>query len=190
VISSLEAAQLALLREDLAYHQARVLLLVVATAAEPGHQRKLDGLTKLAKLDFLLRYPALASEVLDPLDARDPRLHLSEDDVRDPTAVEAPMTRYKYGPWDDRYYAIIGALVGRGLLRYVKGRKGSVALTPTPAGKKLAQDMASSEQWSHIADRGHAIAEASSGMTGNALKDLVYQRLADLMDRPHRQVIR
>lgn len=188
--SAFEAAELAMLREDLAYHQARVLLLVTATAAERGHARKLDGLTKLAKLDFLLRYPALATEVLDPLNINDPRLHLGDDDVREPTAVEAPMTRYKYGPWDDRYYAIIGALVGRGLLRYAKGRKGSVALVPTPAGRRLADQMAATAEWSEVADRSQAIAEASSGLTGNALKDLIYQRLADLMNRPHRQVIR
>ena len=53
--------------EDLAYHQARVLLLVQAVAADSGHARKLDGLTKLAKLDFLVRCPALASTVLDAL---------------------------------------------------------------------------------------------------------------------------
>jgi hypothetical protein len=184
-----DAADLALLREDLAYHQARVLLLVNATAAEQGHARKLDGLTKLAKLDFLLRYPALASAVLDPLDPHDPRLHLANDDVGDPTAVEAPMTRYKYGPWDDRYYTIIGALVGRGLLRYARGRQGSVALAPTPTGRKVAAEMAGTAQWSELADRSQAIAQASTGLTGNALKELIYQRLADLMDRPHRQVI-
>ncbi|GGM86283.1 hypothetical protein ACFFX1_34200 [Dactylosporangium sucinum] len=188
--TALEVAELALLREDLAYHQARVLLLVAATAAEREHNRKLDGLTKLAKLDFLLRYPALASVVLDPLDRHDPRLHLSDEDMLDPTAVEAPMTRYKYGPWDDRYYAIIGALVGRGLLRYVRGRQGSVALAPTVAGRKVAAEMAGSAEWSEIADRSQAIAQASGGLTGNALKELIYQRLADLMDRPHRQVIR
>jgi hypothetical protein len=190
VTTAVEAAELALLREDLAYHQARVLLLVTATAAEPGHARKLDGLTKLAKLDFLLRYPALASQVLDSLNALDPRLHLNEDDVREPTSVEAPMTRYKYGPWDDRYYAIIGALVGRGLLRYARGRQGSVALAPTVAGRALSEEMAATPEWSETADRSQAIAQASSGLTGNALKDLIYQRLADLMDRPHRQVIR
>jgi hypothetical protein len=190
VINAFEADELAMLREDLAYHQARVLLLITATAAERGHARKLDGLTKLAKLDFLLRYPALATEVLDALDVNDPRLHLAEEDVRDPTAVEAPMIRYKYGPWDDRYYAIIGALVGRGLLKYTKGRKGSVALVPTASGRQLAEQMAGTAEWSEIADRSRAIAEASSGLTGNALKDLIYQRLADLMDLPHRQVIR
>jgi hypothetical protein len=181
--------ELALLREDLAYHQARVLLLVDAVARTTGHAGKLDGLTKLAKLDFLVRYPALAPGVLDRLEPGDDRLRLSEEDVVVPTDVEAPMTRYRYGPWDDRYYPVIGALTGRGLLRYVRGRRGSVALAPTAAGRKLAQAMAGSAQWAETTDRCAAIAQASSGMTGSALKDLIYERLADLMDRPHRQVI-
>jgi hypothetical protein len=63
---SSSADALAAVREDLAYHQMRVLLLVARVAATPGHQRKLHGLTTLAKLDFLVRYPALAPRsVLD-----------------------------------------------------------------------------------------------------------------------------
>jgi hypothetical protein len=176
------------LRDDLAYHQIRVLLLVVAVAGSKGHNRKLDGLTKLAKLDFLVRYPALASRVLDDLDAEDSRLHIEQD--VDAADVEAPMTRYKYGPWDDRYYPVIGALVGRGLLRYATGRQGSVALTPTPAGRKLADNLARTEPWHEINDRCHAVAQASGGLTGSALKDLIYRHLPEVMDRPHRQVIR
>jgi hypothetical protein len=147
-------------------------------------------LTKLAKLDFLLRYPQLAPKVLDELDPADSRLHLSEEDTIEPTYVEAPMTRYKYGPWDDRYYPVIGALVGRGLLRYARGRRGSVALAPTPAGRRFVRDLATTGGWVDISDRCLAIAESSSGLTGNALKDLIYQRLADLLDRPQRQVIK
>ncbi|MFD9940036.1 hypothetical protein ACFWYW_12240 [Nonomuraea sp. NPDC059023] len=181
--------ELALLREDLAYHQARVLLLVEAVSSTPGHSGKLDGLTKLAKLDFLLRYPALAPTVLDALDPADGRLHLSEEDTVMPTDVEAPMTRYKYGPWDDKYYPVIGALVGRGLLRYAKGRRGSVALVPTPLGRRAARAIAASDAWAKTSDRSLAIAQASSGLAGNTLKELIYQRLAGLMDRPYRQVI-
>ncbi|MFJ8587510.1 hypothetical protein ACIRD2_23080 [Streptomyces sp. NPDC093595] len=184
-----EDLELALLRDDLAYHQARVLLLVNAVSKAPGHARKLDGLTKLAKLDFLLRYPALAPLVLEQLSESDSRLNLSQAEVAAPTDVEAPMVRYKYGPWDDRYYAIIGALVGRGLLKYAKGRKGSVALATTKEGRQLAEAMAHSSDWGILAQRSEAIADASSGMTGNAIKDLIYDKLANLMDRPHRQVI-
>ncbi|MEU9357458.1 hypothetical protein AB0D35_04965 [Streptomyces sp. NPDC048301] len=180
---------LALLRDDLAYHQARVLLLVNAVTKAPGHARKLDGLTKLAKLDFLLRYPALAPKVLEQLSESDPRLNLSREEIEAPTEVESPMIRYKYGPWDDRYYAIIGALVGRGLLKYAKGRKGSVALATTPEGRRLAEDLSDTSDWKTLYERSEAIANASAGMTGSTIKDLVYKRLEALMDRPHRQVI-
>jgi hypothetical protein len=181
---------LALLREDLAYHQARILLLVDAVASAQGHQGKVDGLTKLAKLDFLLRYPAFAPVVLDALSPADPRLGLDEEEAVDPGNVEAPMIRYKYGPWDDRYYAVIGALVSRNLLRYVRGRRGSVALTPTPTGRVFAAQLAAAGEWSEIAERSKAIAESSAGLTGNALKNLIYQRLGSLMDRQFGEVIR
>jgi hypothetical protein len=175
---------------DWAYHQARVLLLVTAVADHPEHQRKLDGLTKLAKLDFLVRYPALAPTVLDSLDTDDERLHLSPTERDRATDVEAPMTRYKYGPWDDRYYPVIGALVARGLLRYTRGRRGSVALAPTAQGRQLANEMSADPLWNPIWDRCAAVADGSGGLTGNALKNLVYDRLSDLMDRPHRETIR
>jgi hypothetical protein len=149
----------------------------------------LDGLTKLAKLDFLVRYPALASVVLDELPAGDKRMHIDEHELAAPTEVDDPMTRYKFGPWDDRYYPVIGALVSRGLIRYVKGRRGSVALTATTAGKRLAGELAVDPLWRTVADRCLAVAQASTGMSGNAVKERIYDRLAELMDRPHRQVI-
>ncbi len=188
--TSRDPEELALLREDLAYHQARILLLVDAVAAARGHQGKVDGLTKLAKLDFLLRYPALAPMVLDALSPADPRLGLQAEEADDPGNVEAPMIRYKYGPWDDRYYAVIGALVGRNLLRYLPGRRGSVALAPTRTGRAFAAQLAAAGEWSEIAERSKAIAESSAGLTGNGLKDLIYQRLSSLMDRQFGEVIR
>jgi hypothetical protein len=175
--------------DDLAYHQSRVLLLVDSVAAEPGHARKLDGLTKLAKLDFLVRYPAFAAVILDGLDEDDERLHVATPERLTPTDVEDPMVRYKYGPWDDRYYPVVGALVSRGLLRYVRGRQGSVALVSTATGRQLADDLRGDEAWRAIADRCQAIAQASAGLTGNALKERIYERLTHLMDRPHRKVI-
>ncbi|WP_144720040.1 hypothetical protein [Agrococcus jejuensis] len=184
------AEHLAALQDDLAYHQTRVLLLVAAVSSNKGHARKLDGLTKLAKLDFLTRYPGLASVVLPNLTNESARMHLTEAESLNPTDVEDPMIRYKYGPWDDRYYPIIGSLVGRSLVKYVRGRQGSVALTLTPTGKSLAAEVAALPQWSTVHARCEAIAEASAGLTGNALKEQIYRKLADLMNRPHRELIK
>ncbi|MCC3279486.1 hypothetical protein LJ754_10000 [Arthrobacter sp. zg-Y40] len=190
ITESVVSEHLEALRVDLAYHQTRVLLLVTAVASEAGHSRKLDGLTKLAKLDFLTRYPALAPNVLEALDADDSRLHIENGGELSPTDVEAPMVRYKYGPWDDRYYPIIGALVGRGLLRYAKGRRGSLALIPTSFGRKVAVGIGDTNEWADVNDRCHAIAQTSVGLSGTKLKDLIYANLASLMDRPYRELIK
>lgn len=183
------ALDLALLKADIAYHQLRILLLVAAVSSRPGHARKLDGLTKLAKLDFLVRYPALAPVILDDLDRNAPELHLSDGDRARPTDVDSPMVRYKYGPWDDRYYPVVGALVGRGLLRYTRGRRGSIALATTSNGRELAAALAASPEWAELYDRASLIAEASEGLTGADLKNRIYERLPSLMDRQQRQVI-
>lgn len=172
---------------DLAYHQIRVLLLVDSVSRRPGHLWKLDGLTKLAKLDFLVRYPGLAPVVLDRLDRHDPRLHLH--DTEDSAHSDDPMIRYRYGPWDDRYYPVLGGLVSRGLLEYVPAGRASVALAPTSSGATLADELRSSDGWLETADRCEAVAAASDGLAGNALKILIYERLASLMDRPFREVL-
>jgi hypothetical protein len=49
----------------LAAFQAAGLLVDAVTAAH-GHQGKVDGLTKLAKLDFLLYYPGAAARRAAP----------------------------------------------------------------------------------------------------------------------------
>jgi len=184
--NELLAAKTAAINEDLAYHQARVVLLISSVMTKKGAGKKLDGLTKLAKLDFLVRYPILAQRVVPALSS-DGRLRPSEDDARE---SEAPMIRYKYGPWDDRYYPVIGALVGRGLATYQKGRAGSIALRLTAAGQRLAAELRASDSWRDIAQRCDAVADQVGDWTGNRLKEAIYERLPEVLDRPHREVIR
>lgn len=100
------------------------------------------------------------------------------------------MIRYKYGPWDNRYYPVIGALIGKGLLQYARGGKGSVALRPTTLGKKVVRELATSSAWSEVAVRCEAVAEHAGSYNGNRLKELIYERLPEIMDRPHREAIR
>lgn len=173
-------------RREAEYHQARVLLLITSIAGQRG---SLDGLTKLAKLDFLLRYPVFLEQLADMgID----RLVLDEGTRPTPDerkAVESRMVRYKYGPWDDRYYGIIGALVGRGLVEYVPGKLGNVTLRPTEGGRAVAEILALDPAWHRTAARCRVLRKAFARSNGNYLKNLIYERLPDVVDRPHRTEI-
>lgn len=166
-----------------AAHVARVLVLVDAFS-DPGGAA-LDGLTKLAKLDFLLRYPAF-------LEALNERTGVPNDLLTTPSDIErlvvdGPMIRYKYGPWDDRYYGIIGALVGRGFVEYADGR-GRAALRVTEAGRRLARDLSSREEWTAIAARVNALREYYD-LPGTRLKQLIYDTFPAIRDLAYRAEI-
>lgn len=168
---------------ELDYHLARVLLLVNAFSVADG--TGIDGLTKLAKLDFLLRYPVLTDRLLElrgrswPLGAQPTEAeHL---------AVESRMIRYKYGPWDDRYYPILGSLLGTQLVAAGSGR-GRLTVRATAVGNEVARALAASPEWSTIASRCELLADVFDE-PGSVLKDLIYENLPSVTDRPHRSVI-
>lgn len=180
-------SRLAAARNELPYHEVRVLLIVAAVAhSEESANGRLDGLTKLAKLDFLIRYPHVATRVLDLIDASDDRLHL---DREADGLVTDPMIRYKFGPWDARYYSIVGSLVGRGLMSAQRGTRNQISFAPTQLGNKVLVELVSKHEWRAVGERCSAIAEAAAGMSGTQLKDLVYARLPEMMDRPYREEI-
>jgi hypothetical protein len=179
------AHQLAKERRDSAYHQVRILLLIDIMSGESG---ALDGLTKLAKLDFLLRYPVFLVNLLDAMGAEPLPQNLGPTDSEKDT-VESRMIRYKYGPWDDRYYGVIGALIGRGLIEHSKGRGGNLAMKPTPGGHAMAQALASEPSWNLTAERCRLLKRNFGRYSGNRIKDLIYTLLPDVVDRPHRTEI-
>ncbi len=148
-------------------HLARLLLLVDAFSEASG---KLDGLTKLAKLDFLLRYPAFLEALNESIGLTMPDSIVSRPVERE--AVAEPMVRYKYGPWDNRYYSLVGALVGRGLAEYLPGR-GVVALRPTVSGGRIASALRSDSSWELLANRISFLVE-NYDLPGNRLKELIY----------------
>jgi hypothetical protein len=158
---------------------------LLVTAFSDTRQTIIDGLTKLAKLDFLLRYPALMERLADVLGYEVPERVRPSPEER--LAVESRMVRYKYGPWDDRYYPIVGLLLGTGLVQSVSG-KGRVALTITDKGQAIARRVAEDQTWRIVADRCEYLAH-SFDLSGNRLKDLIYEHLPEIVDRPHRTVI-
>jgi hypothetical protein len=170
------------MNEDIQYHAARVLLLLEAMGPRGA---ALNGLTKLVKLDFLLRYPQFLSRLLI-------RMQVPWPDGIEPTnaeslAVESPMIRYKYGPWDDRYYPILGYLRGTGLAD-VRRVKGTMSIRLTQDGRSLARQLATDPAWTRVWRRAQLL-HAHFNVSGNALKERIYHELPDVVDRPQRQQI-
>ena len=78
--------------------EARVLLLIDAyTQANLSVQ----GRVKLAKLEFLLRYPQFYRRALRVKGKR-----VDDEPQAEEKNIEGRMIRYRYGPWDPAYYSI------------------------------------------------------------------------------------
>ena len=169
------------LRNELEYQQLRVLLLICDVSSLPGATGSVDSLTKLAKLDFIARYPDTADTISAALDGT----HLLESPTVE-AKLERPMIRHRFGPWDDTYYPVVGALVGRGLIRYRRGPRNSVVMQPTPAGKKLAEKVSASDNWGVVAAMYSEVARRFGNRSGNQLKDAIYAALPNAMDVAHR----
>lgn len=170
------ARALAATERDDNLHIARLLLLMVAHSGDKG--RPVEGLTKLAKLDFLLRYPnclerALTSSGKDPSKAG-----VAEFERR---TIETKMVRFRYGPWDHRYRRWVALMASRGLVAVdVKGK--TVQLWPTVEGKSLATALADQEPLEDLATRANLVAKSFGNRSGTDLKNFVYATFPELTD--------
>jgi hypothetical protein len=169
------------MQRDDAYHIARLLLLVDGFSDQ---KQGLAGLTKLAKLDFLLRYPAVLQQLLRHEGGEMPED--IEPTAAEQLAVESPMIRYKYGPWDNRYYRLVGQLVGLGLVEVDHGR--GLSFRSTASGSGVAASLSETPEWALVWRRINLLRRYFN-TTGNKLKQRIYQELPQLMNRPHRRAI-
>jgi hypothetical protein len=123
--------------------------LLINVFADVSREGSIQGLTKLAKLDFLLRYPSNLERALSARGSKP-----EDADVQDyeRTNVEARMVRYKYGPWDFRYRRFINLLVAKGLVHvFVQGR--TIHLGITAAGRETAERLAQDSSFHSIQHR-------------------------------------
>src|SRR5882757_9941667 len=134
-------------------HLARLLLRLGSADARKTNlitkARAVEGITKLAKMDFLLRYPTCLERVLSKLDRRPSDVGVHE---RERTSIETKMIRFRYGPWDARYRRWLGLLSSRGLVRLaVEGNTVVIGLTET--GRSLVETIKSNALFSELANR-------------------------------------
>ena len=162
-------------------HEARLLLLL-HHATEKG-DGSIDGITKLAKLDFLLRYPKVLQRLLDKLNAdRKKKIALPIASYEQDT-VESKMIRFRYGPWDPRYRRWIGVLVAKGLAdTYLQGRTVHVKLTDR--GQHTAIQLSDNEDMKDLDLRARVLSTSVGSKSGQWLKDTIYEIVPELTGMP------
>ena len=151
--------------------QLRLLLLIQAFS---GEDRTLEGRTKLAKLDFLLRYPHYLRRAL--LIRRRTAVPPEELETMD---VETRMVRFRYGPWDPAYFALLGSLIGRGLVVLVPEAHG-LGFRTTEAGRELTTRIAADPDWAPVAER-CALLRQNFDQTGTSLKNFIYRHFPEVV---------
>jgi len=168
-----QPAGIPVLADDvLEFHAARLLLLFKVC----GISGRIDGLTKMAKLDFFVRYPHFFEEM---------RAHLEEKPV-EPTnrPIESSMVRFHYGPWDRRYYHVLSYLEAKGLLT-VERDGAMYVFKLTDAGKEIAKRAEKSLPYASLVQQMKQVKAVLGGKSGSKLKDMVYEVFdEEVADRP------
>lgn len=142
------------------FHMARLLLLLKLC----GTAGRIDGLTKMAKLDFFVRYPDFF-EV-----ARDQSAGSGSSDH----AIESAMVRHHYGPWDKRYYHVLANLEAKRLISVTK-EKNSYRIALTELGQSRAKRLQALPSFAPIVNRMKEVKHAFGSRTGSSLKQMIYK---------------
>lgn len=154
--------------DSIEFHAARLLLLLKHAG---GRKAKIVGRLRLAKLDFFVRYPVYLSKALG-------------SDAKTVTIIqpESPMIRYKYGPWDKKYYDVFAFLVAKGL----------VTISPTQSGDEFAltsrgQDAINELQgpdFEDIVERCKVVYQRFKDFSGTQLKSYIYKNFPEIVSQP------
>ena len=154
-------------------HHARILVLLKAFQ-EPD-KPALEGITKLAKLDFLLRYPASLEKALLARGVK--KVNIPIDDFEAMT-IEARMVRYRFGPWDHRYRRFINVLVAKGLVN-VRLHGITIQIDLTHEGAKIADQLIASPGFGRVYDRA-ALLKKHLDLKARRLMEFIYEVFPEL----------
>jgi hypothetical protein len=156
-------------------HAARLLLLLNAFAGATG-EGAVEGLTKLAKLDFLLRYPVMLDRALRAKNRPWREVQLEDYEKQ---SVESEMVRYRFGPWDHRYREFLNVLIAKGLVAVsIQGRTVVIALTA--AGLRLAGQLAQDQVFEPYVRR-CALLKRHFDMTATNLMRFIYDTFPEVV---------
>lgn len=153
---------LPLLSDDITeFHAARILLLVKLC----GQGNTIDGLTKMAKLDFFVRYPKFFEVACKEL-GKDYKVQHGN--------IDSHMVRFHYGPWDQRYYHVLSYLESKNLLN-IQMKGNTFILSLTSLGNEMATSLQDDSSYGELCAQMSDVKQALGSLRGTELKELIYK---------------
>ncbi len=152
-------------------HILRLLILLSSQKSI----KPISGITKLVKLDFLLRYPNCLERALKAIDYKK---EINIDEI-ERTTIESSMIRFKYGPWDSRYRRWISIMQAKGLiLTYSKGK--TVYVEITKKGIDLVNSIENHELYIKYIERSTIIMKMFNSKSASKLVEFIYEVFPEL----------
>jgi hypothetical protein len=163
-------------------HLGRLLVLLFSADARKTtaatKAKAVEGITKLAKLDFLLRYPTCLERMLASLNKNPAEARV---EARERTSIETKMVRFRYGPWDARYRRWLGLLAARNLVTLsVTGNTVNIGLTEE--GRALGHRLRAQAAFADLSFRSDLLLKTVGTMSATRLKDFVYETVPEIVD--------
>lgn len=163
-------------------HLARILILLEAFSRED--QAAMKGITKLAKLDFLLRYPSYFETAMI---ARGASTKNYEIEPFEHDTIEASMVRYRFGPWDHRYRRFLNVLAAKALVTIsVQGR--TILIDLTNRGRQVAQSLSESDEFVSIQNRASMLRKHLD-IGATRLMEFIYEQFPELHNMEFNETI-
>jgi hypothetical protein len=161
-------------------HLARLMVLLLSADAKKRtpetKARAVEGITKLAKLDFFLRYPTYLERALAKLDKP---VALARVEPRERDSIETSMIRFRYGPWDARYRRWLGLLSARELIG-LSLHGNTVMIGLTELGREVATRLRSTLSFMPTGDRSDVVVAELGKMPATRLKDFTYEVVPEI----------
>ena len=164
------------------FNEARLLLLLKAAAGKEEVAKPLEGIMKLAKMDFLLRYPNMLVRALNVIgESKKSALAAAAIPEEDRDTIEARMIRFRFGPWDPRYRRWLSILVAKQLaIVYREGR--TVKIQLSKKGLAMAEQLAEVEAFKPLAERARVVNLAVGNMPSTKITAFVYKIAPEIVN--------
>lgn len=156
------------------FHASRILLLIKICGSKDRTKKthKITGLTKLAKLDFFVRYPDFLQRIAKHLSLE----HTLQNNEK---TIESRMIRFHYGPWDERYYQILPYLEAKGLIIVSQENTNTFTFYLTDLGEKITDELLIDDSFASLYKVLIDVKNVLASLSGSKIKSMIYELFID-----------